>query len=902
MAGNQNLVAKIIINAQDNASKAFDGIRENAGKLAAALATVLSVDFFKSAVDSAADFEEQLTITGVKAGATSEDLLKLKTAAIEIGNEFGKTGTESLKGLEIIASAGYKTEESISLLAPAFALADNSGKTLTESSSNLIKIMQSLGLDTKQAANVTDILTVASSQANTKVGDLTDALLESGGIAKTFGLGIKDTAATLDVLAAAGKSGATAGVALRNILLEIHDPASKTTEELKKLGIHSTDISTVFKELAKKGQAGADALLALNKGDIAAANGMLENIGKYDQFRKGLEGIDGAAKNASDALGENFKAAYEDLGALWDNLKTQLGTPILEPFKNAVVGLQNKIKELTDSGVIDNIGKALASAFNAGATVFSEYAKTIDFTTIGEKVKSFAIATAATFNEISAGAKAVYNTFSLASNSVSTLVSGLQTTAAAMLGAVSYAVGGVTKSFGDFLLLIGKVGDYMPGFNLLGESTKSLGEYFSKAGQAGMDFAKALKDEATVQANQTAESATKAANAFNSLTESASQTAPKLAAIWEQTNNVTQSLGECTQAEAQAAQQAENLANSANKSAATQENHAQKIYKTTDALGKISYSTQQFAGSTEVAITKTSGLISTLDNVKDKKTTITADTKQPEEKIAELKKETESTHKVDPATATVDAKIEDLKKQTNSTHNVDVDNSRPEQAIRNNRQDTSSNHTIYVHTVHTVQANQNGGQIQYFADGGKPQYNFQRREGGLGGYGGGDTVPAMLEPGEWIIKKESVQKYGDGFMAKLNAGQIEDLPKFATGGGIVFNGTSNSNVSDEQELANLTASVVNQVVTLDEWNDAQDRIKKLTDKISAKKATTASSASSKTSTTPASSSSTPQKQNEEITINFKFQNGASAHATASPMDAKTIVEALREAANRGISI
>lgn len=51
--------------------------------------------------------------------------------------------------------------------------------------------------------------------------------------------------------------------------------------------------------------------------------------------------------------------------------------------------------------------------------------------------------------------------------------------------------------------------------------------------------------------------------------------------------------------------------------------------------------------------------------------------------------------------------------------------------------------------------------------------------GRIPGYGGGDTVPAMLEPGEYVIPKHIVKKMGTGFFEKLRAGQI---PGFKTGG------------------------------------------------------------------------------------------------------------------------
>jgi len=66
-------------------------------------------------------------------------------------------------------------------------------------------------------------------------------------------------------------------------------------------------------------------------------------------------------------------------------------------------------------------------------------------------------------------------------------------------------------------------------------------------------------------------------------------------------------------------------------------------------------------------------------------------------------------------------------------------------------------------------SNHLGGEIQGYRKGGR-----------IPGYGGGDTVPAMLAPGEWVIRKEAVKKYGDEYLAGLNEG---DAPKFANGGG-----------------------------------------------------------------------------------------------------------------------
>jgi tape measure domain-containing protein len=85
--------------------------------------------------------------------------------------------------------------------------------------------------------------------------------------------------------------------------------------------------------------------------------------------------------------------------------------------------------------------------------------------------------------------------------------------------------------------------------------------------------------------------------------------------------------------------------------------------------------------------------------------------------------------------------------------------------------DTLQDKTITITTVHrTVEERAAGGPVGIpgFAAGGK-----------LPGYGGGDRIPAMLEAGEFILRKEAVRHWGLDKIFALNSLR---LPRFATGG------------------------------------------------------------------------------------------------------------------------
>jgi len=68
--------------------------------------------------------------------------------------------------------------------------------------------------------------------------------------------------------------------------------------------------------------------------------------------------------------------------------------------------------------------------------------------------------------------------------------------------------------------------------------------------------------------------------------------------------------------------------------------------------------------------------------------------------------------------------------------------------------------------------------------------------GHISGYGGGDTVPALLEPGEFVLRKESVKKYGTHNIAALNEGRVS---KFATGGEVTKKKKKSIGKTDETE-------------------------------------------------------------------------------------------------------
>ena len=88
-----------------------------------------------------------------------------------------------------------------------------------------------------------------------------------------------------------------------------------------------------------------------------------------------------------------------------------------------------------------------------------------------------------------------------------------------------------------------------------------------------------------------------------------------------------------------------------------------------------------------------------------------------------------------------------------------------------------------------------GGKVKSYANGGMMK---KYGAGGVKGDGSRDSVSAMLTPGEFVIRKSMVEKYGMPMLKSMNQGALQ-MPKYNMGSSEqnvkVGSGSSNANIS-----------------------------------------------------------------------------------------------------------
>jgi TP901 family phage tail tape measure protein len=392
MASN-NLVLQLLITAKDEASAAFGKIFGFLDKTTSATANLIREQFsnlFSGGLTGAAEFEAQLDKVAAKGGYTADEMKGLTEEARKVAAQFGVTGTEAAQGLEILAAAGLSAKDAIATLPVVLSLAKSEGISLDSAATKLSDSLSIMGLGFDQAGRMADVLAKGANLSTTSAAELADALANAGGLAKAFGLDLEQTVAVLDLLAKNGIKGAAAGTSLAAILTQLQNPASTASKALDGLGITTRDLGDVLDALKAKGASSETAIIAFGE---TAGPGLRALIGEgsagMESFTGQLRDASGAAQQAADAMGGNFKTAVEALSASWETVKQTLAEPLLEPLAKAAKALSDAFIGAVQGGAFSGLTDAIKTLAKAAGDAATVFIKAFDFKAIGDNVNGF---------------------------------------------------------------------------------------------------------------------------------------------------------------------------------------------------------------------------------------------------------------------------------------------------------------------------------------------------------------------------------------------------------------------------------------------------------------------------------------------------------------------------------
>ena len=373
------------INAIDettgSAQKAESKLSKTFKKVGTAVAAGVAVDkivgFGKTAVETAASFEDGMLKVQSLSGATQEEYDKLSKAALDYGSTTAWTAKDVADAMGYMALAGFDTNQILESTSGMLSLASASGEDLATVTDILTDSMTGFGDSAKDAERYADVLATTQAKSNTTVGDLGEAFKYVSSLAGTYSYSLEDVSAALGTMANAGVKGSMASTALSSIITRLGTNTSGARDTIEELGVsfYNQDgsaraLGDVLKDLCDATQ-GMDveqkAMLASTIAGAEAQKGLLAILNQgsdaYESLQDKLYDCSGAASDMASNMESGMGGSIRSLQSAWEGFTIKLGEKIEPGVSEALSKLTGFIQDKA-MPAIDAISDGISDVMN----------------------------------------------------------------------------------------------------------------------------------------------------------------------------------------------------------------------------------------------------------------------------------------------------------------------------------------------------------------------------------------------------------------------------------------------------------------------------------------------------------------------------------------------------------
>ena len=387
MASN-DLITKILFNAEDNTGKVISGIGSNlsafsnqvsavmqpfddlAGKIKLADAAIVGLGLALGgmALTKAGEFGDQVNEIGTLFGGTTSQV----NAFAQQVQDYGANSTQSLTQINgaiyASVSAGVAYGDSLAFLAEAEKLAVAGKADLNSTSIALISTLNAYGESTAKAGQYSDIFFQTVKLGQTTLPELAAGLAQVTGIASAAEIPFEDLSAAIAALTAYGLPTSQAITGIKAAISNIIAPTSEATDAAKLLGLQFDSGA-----LKSKGFAGVlDEVYKATNGNVGEMTKFFSSVeglnvalslgkdgaGKFAGAIEGMAASAGATAAAFKAMEQNFSIAVQQMKNSVDLLLISIGGPLQDEFADLAGAFGDVFKNLkvsVDKGAFDPI-------------------------------------------------------------------------------------------------------------------------------------------------------------------------------------------------------------------------------------------------------------------------------------------------------------------------------------------------------------------------------------------------------------------------------------------------------------------------------------------------------------------------------------------------------------------
>lgn len=332
-----------------------------------------------AAVNTAMEFDTQMSKVGAIAGATGKDLEALRKTAMDLGATTSYSASEAAMGMQELAAAGFDANKIIDAMPGILDSAAASGAPVAQVAEVIGSSLNTFGLEAAQSTHIADVLAEAANRSALDITDMQYAMKYAGPVASQLGYSLEEVTAAMMVMGNAGIKGEQGGTVMRSAMLRLVKPPKQAAAMIAELGLNITDASgkmlpwsDVIGQLSKATAGMTEEQKAAALATIfgtEAVSGLMVQVdqgkGVLDDYTNSLENSDGTAKKTADVMKDNLAGAVEELGGAMESASISLGSALAPSIRQIaetlafVVNAFNALPEPMKRGIA--VGAALTA-------------------------------------------------------------------------------------------------------------------------------------------------------------------------------------------------------------------------------------------------------------------------------------------------------------------------------------------------------------------------------------------------------------------------------------------------------------------------------------------------------------------------------------------------------------
>ena len=307
-------------------------------------------------------FEYAVTAAGTKAGATAEELVKMKQVAADIGRDFPITATQAAEGMDRLAASGFNASQVMSAMPGIVTAAVASGEDLALTSNVISSALAIWNMKTGDVAantqHVADVIQMTANQSKLDMQGFGLAMQYAGAPAAALGVTIEELGTAMGIMANNGLEATTIGTSMRSMLSRLAAPPKQAAAAIDALGLTIKDaagnfvgMESVLEQLrtAMAGMSNVEQVaIAKAIAGQEAYSGLLALIRTapqdYQAMANAIQNADGSSAEAYAKMSRTMKGAIQALMSSIDSIAITFGD-VLSPKIQAAA---NSIKTVTD--------------------------------------------------------------------------------------------------------------------------------------------------------------------------------------------------------------------------------------------------------------------------------------------------------------------------------------------------------------------------------------------------------------------------------------------------------------------------------------------------------------------------------------------------------------------------